>query len=110
VVTGKRSSSPVPVPKTLWLAHELLMKMRPARDAPTADWLRYYRQSAAVYAEVAELDRGHHHEALYWAERERRKATALQAKLARTVDRPVIETVKEKSVNPEADATIHKAQ
>jgi hypothetical protein len=30
-----------------------------------------------VYARVAEVDRGHHHEALYWAKREREKGEAI---------------------------------
>ncbi|MFZ0877530.1 MAG: AMED_5909 family protein, partial [Pseudonocardiaceae bacterium] len=29
--------------------------------------LAYYQRSAGWYAEVAEIDRGHHHEALYMA-------------------------------------------
>jgi hypothetical protein len=61
-------------PRTLMQAHHLLSRARPARTAPPKDWLAYYQHSAAVYAEVAETDRGHHHEALYWSARERRKA------------------------------------
>jgi hypothetical protein len=55
-------------------AHELLSRERPAADAGPETWLAYYRRSAALYAEVAEVDRGHHHEALYWSSREERKA------------------------------------
>ncbi|HEU5475821.1 MAG TPA: AMED_5909 family protein [Actinophytocola sp.] len=40
--------------------------------------LAYYQRSAAVYDRIAEVDRGHHHEALYWAGRERRKANAIR--------------------------------
>jgi hypothetical protein len=58
-------------------AHEVLIKERPGRDAPNGAWLAYYRRSAVVYAEVAEIDRGHHHEAMYWAGRERRRADQL---------------------------------
>jgi hypothetical protein len=64
-------------------AHELLTRLRPARDASAEYWLRYYRRSAAVYAEVAELDRGHHHEARYWASREEAKANVVAAQLAK---------------------------
>ncbi|WP_374058963.1 AMED_5909 family protein [Saccharomonospora sp. NB11] len=35
-------------------------------------------RSARVYAEVAEIDRAHHHEARYWADRERRKAEEIK--------------------------------
>lgn len=63
-----------PMPTTLMQAHEALMKLRPSRDASPAVWRAYYQRSAAVYAEIAETDRGHHHEALYWASRERQKA------------------------------------
>jgi hypothetical protein len=108
MVTGKLRNAQLAMPKTLWLAHELLMKMRPARDAPATKWLRYYRQSAAIYAEVAEIDRGHHHEAMYWANRERKRANELAAELAKTIDQPVIETVKEKPIDPET--TVHTEQ
>ncbi len=37
-------------------------------------WQAYYHRSAVLYAEIAEIDRAHHHEALYWAERELQKA------------------------------------
>jgi hypothetical protein len=63
--------------RTLWAAHDVLSQLRPKRDAQPRVWLEYYRRSAAVYAEVAEVDRGHHHEALYWAAREREKADEL---------------------------------
>ena|SRR5437660_7103260 len=92
MVTKRRSS--VPAPKTLMQAHELLSRMRPGRAASRETWLRYYRRSAAVYAEVAEIDRGHHHEALYWANRERAKANDLQAAITKNPDPPVGKTVK----------------
>jgi hypothetical protein len=59
-------------PRTLAEVHELLAGIRPRQKAPLAEWLAYYQRSVAVYAEVAEIDRGHHHEALFMAERERR--------------------------------------
>ena len=69
-------------PKTLMEAHDLLSQMRPGQSASPETWLKYYRRSAAVYAEVAEIDRGHHHEAMYWANRERAKANNLQSEIA----------------------------
>lgn len=38
---------------------------------------RFYEKSAEIYRHVAEIDRGHHHEALYWAEREAQEAREL---------------------------------
>lgn len=58
---------------TLKDAHEALTKLMPAPDAAPAVLRDFYLRSAAVYAMVAEIDRGHHHEALYWAHRERKK-------------------------------------
>jgi len=54
--------------------HEALVRIRPGRDAPLVQWQAYYHRSAVLYAQIAEIDRGHHHEALYWAERELAKA------------------------------------
>ena len=44
-------------PRTLAEAHELLAGIRPRQKAPLEEWLAYYQRSAAVYAEVAEIDR-----------------------------------------------------
>lgn len=71
-------------PARLMQAHELLSDMRPAVEASPAVWLAYYRRSAAVYAEVAEIDRGHHHEALYWSSREDRKAREIEDQLRKS--------------------------
>jgi hypothetical protein len=62
-------------------AHELLSHERPAQGATPDVWLAYYRRSADVYATVAEIDRGHHHEALYWSSREGRKAREIEDSL-----------------------------
>jgi hypothetical protein len=90
-VAAKPGSSP----ETLMQAHELLSRMRPSSAASSATWLKYYRHSAAVYAEIAEVDRGHHHEALYWANRERAKANAIAAEIANNPDRSMIKRVRE---------------
>lgn len=62
----------------LMQAHEILAQERPRRDVSPQVWLAYYRRSAAIYAEVAETDRGHHHEAIYWSSRESRKAREIE--------------------------------
>jgi hypothetical protein len=64
-------------PVTLMQVHELMVRERPRRDAPKEVWLAYYRRSAGLYEEVADIDRGHHHEALYWARWERKRADQL---------------------------------
>jgi hypothetical protein len=61
-------------PRTLVDAQVALALIRPRRQAPLREWLAYYERSAAWYAEIAEIDRGHHHEALYMAEQERERA------------------------------------
>ncbi|MGH4026628.1 MAG: AMED_5909 family protein [Pseudonocardiaceae bacterium] len=68
-------------PRTLMQAHEALVRIRPKGEASLAAWQSYYERSAALYRQIAEIDRGHHHEALYWAEREQSKATEITAKI-----------------------------
>ena len=76
-------------PDTLRAAHEFVVKVMPAPTAPLAEWVEFRRRSAAVYARVADVDRGHHHEALYWAERELKVAEELteQIQAAATASR-----------------------
>jgi hypothetical protein len=74
------------VPRTLVEAHEVLARIRPGRRAPLAEWLAYYQRSAALYAEVAEIDRGHHHESLYWADHERDRLREIKPQIATSED------------------------
>ncbi len=74
------TTNPV-IPQTLVQAHEALARIRPARQAPLVEWLAYYQRSAALYAEVAEIDRGHHHESLYWANHELARAKEIKAQI-----------------------------
>lgn len=69
------------VPRTLVEVHEVLARVRPGRQAPVAEWLAYYQRSAALYADIAEIDRGHHHESLYWADHERERAKEIKAQI-----------------------------
>ncbi|MGH4017340.1 MAG: AMED_5909 family protein [Pseudonocardiaceae bacterium] len=78
---GKRAPQPGP-PRTLIQAHEALVRIRPKGNASLAAWKAYYERSAALYLEIAEIDRGHHHEALYWAQREQEKATEIAARIS----------------------------
>ncbi|UVS76334.1 AMED_5909 family protein [Actinokineospora sp. UTMC 2448] len=60
---------------TLAQAHDAISRLRPSLSASAAEWEAFHRLAARVYAEVSEVDRGHHHEARgYWAIRERRYA------------------------------------
>jgi hypothetical protein len=83
------AANSVPSPATLMQAHELLGRMRPRLGASRQTWLVYYRRSAAMYAEVAEIDRGHHHEAMYWASRERAKANKLAVAIGKDPTAPM---------------------
>jgi hypothetical protein len=53
----------------------------PAPTAPPKEWLAFRRRSAEIYRRVADIDRGHHHEALYWAELETAVANELQQQI-----------------------------
>jgi hypothetical protein len=55
-------------------AHEVAMARRPAPDANPATWLTFHLANARMYEVIADVDRFHHHSALYWADYERRKA------------------------------------
>ncbi|TCP56680.1 hypothetical protein EV191_101626 [Tamaricihabitans halophyticus] len=71
----------LPQVSTLMAAHDALVAIRPRRDAALTVWHDYHLRSSAVYAEIAEIDRGHHHEALYWADREKRTAEAISEEI-----------------------------
>ncbi len=62
-------------------AHTALVGVRPKQDASLGAWKAYYERSVALYREIAEIDRGHHHEALYWAEREQKSADEIAARI-----------------------------
>ncbi|MGH3841675.1 MAG: AMED_5909 family protein [Pseudonocardiaceae bacterium] len=59
--------------RTLAEVQVALAMIRPRMAAPCEEWLVYHQRSAAWYAEIAEIDRGHHHESLYLAELERQR-------------------------------------
>jgi len=80
VITGDEAAEPGS-PKTLRQAHEELARIRPRLTAPLGEWLAYYQRSATLYAEIAEIDRGHHHEALYMAEEARDSVKEIEAQI-----------------------------
>jgi hypothetical protein len=80
-MTMDKTTDPA-MPRTLAEAQHALASIRPPQTATLADWLAYHRQSAAMYAEVAEIDRGHHHEALFLAEHARLQAKDIKARIS----------------------------
>jgi hypothetical protein len=81
VVTVDKAAKPGP-PQTLRQAQEALTRLQPRLNAPLGEWLAYYQQSAAWYAEIAEIDRGHHHEALYMAEQAHDSIKEIEAQIS----------------------------
>jgi hypothetical protein len=69
-------------PRSLAEAHEVVARIRPRQKAPLSEWLAFHQRSAALYAEVAEIDRGHHHEALFMAEREHQRVKEIKTEIA----------------------------
>jgi len=68
-------------PLTLMQAHQELVRIRPCRKASLRVWLSYYQHSIEVYEQIAKTDPGHDGEALYWAQRERVHARAIEARI-----------------------------
>jgi len=68
-------------PRTLSAAHGVAGQRRPAPDANLSVWLTFHLANARMYEAVSDVDRGHHHEALYWADYERRKADAVSTRI-----------------------------
>ena len=64
-------------------AHDELVRVRPDRGASLAVWLEYYQRSVAMYERIARIDPGHDGEALYWAERERRRMDRISNQLGK---------------------------
>ena len=68
-------------PKTLREAHEDVMERRPPNNANPSVWLAFRLGNTRFYKAIADVDRGHHHEALYWAGYEERQAGEISAEL-----------------------------
>ncbi|NGY61632.1 hypothetical protein G7043_22135 [Lentzea sp. NEAU-D13] len=74
--------APAQEARTLMEAHDVVGGLMPAPNSAPKVMRDFYVRSAAVYARIAEVDRAHHHEALYWATREREKAEAIDRELS----------------------------
>ena len=79
-MTRDKTTEPV-TPQTLAEAPWALARIQPRPQAPLGEWLAYYQRSATWYADIAEIDRGHHHEALYMAEQGRKRAKEIAAQI-----------------------------
>lgn len=78
---GSNATEPDRVPRSLAEAPVALWRIRPRLAAPLQEWLAYHERAAAWYAEIAEIDRGHHHEALCMAGQERECAREIAAQI-----------------------------
>lgn len=91
---GKKATVPAESEvRTMQDAHDFMARLRPASVAPAAEWLAFRRRGAQVYARVADVDRYHHHEALYWAQLEHEAAEELAGRIAaeRSKGRPAVD-------------------
>lgn len=81
MTTSNRNSSSASIvkPRRLAEAHQFMMDCRPVDEAPVEAWISYRELGAKVYAEVADIDRYHYHEAMSWATNERNTAEKLRA-------------------------------
>ena len=75
------------MPQTLTEAHEALSKVRPGRAASLDTWRAFRQLAARLYTEMADIDRYHHHEALYWASYERTQADEITRQMGLTTGR-----------------------
>lgn len=71
----------VPNARTLKEAHEALARVRPKQNAPLQAWLTFRQTAVALYTRIADIDRFHHHEALYWVEREQEEVNQIKARI-----------------------------
>jgi hypothetical protein len=67
---------------TLAQAHAEATRTRPAPGSPLVMWREFHRRNIERYREVSDLDRFHHHEALYWVSYEERRHEDVKRKLA----------------------------
>lgn len=68
-------------PQTLWEVHQAVMAVRPSRDASLSEWRKFRANAAEMYSAVADVDRPHRDEALYWANSERARADRLAVRI-----------------------------
>ncbi|MEV4600463.1 AMED_5909 family protein [Amycolatopsis sp. NPDC049253] len=68
-------------PMTLQAAHNAAIERRPPSNANLTAWVAFHQSNARMYRAVADIDRWHHHEAMYWVGYEERKAGEVSARI-----------------------------
>jgi hypothetical protein len=68
-------------PSTLAEAHDVVWRLRPARDADAREWVAFHRRCAEVYSRTAKVDLRHKHEATQYAGIEIRRAREIEDEL-----------------------------
>jgi len=65
------------MPQTLGQAHSDALRRRPPAESTLVVQRKFHQDNKRLYESVADIDRAHHHEILYWVEYERRKVETL---------------------------------
>ncbi|HEV7975501.1 AMED_5909 family protein [Amycolatopsis sp.] len=67
----------VAIPQTLGQAHSDVLRRRPPLESTFVVQRKFHQDNKRLYESLADIDRAHHHEILYWVEYERRKVETL---------------------------------
>ncbi|WP_255638365.1 AMED_5909 family protein [Amycolatopsis sp. DSM 110486] len=70
-------------PTTLYGAHQWAQSRYPPPDAPPSTVIAFHQENKRMYERIADMDRGHHHEALYFVGYEQRMVDAAREETLR---------------------------
>lgn len=70
-------TKPPTVPQTMGQAHSDVLRRRPPLESTLVVQRKFHQDNRRLYEFVADIDRAHHHEILYWVDYERRKVETL---------------------------------
>jgi hypothetical protein len=89
-MTKPSRTKPVTVPQTLGQAHSDVLRRRPPLESTLVVQRKFHQDNKRLYEGLADIDRAHHHEILYWVEYERRKVETLteQIRKGQTANNP----------------------
>ncbi|MEU4673009.1 AMED_5909 family protein [Amycolatopsis sp. NPDC023774] len=85
-MTSERKTKPgtsSDAPTTLYGAHQWVQSRYPPTDAPPSTVIAFHLENKRMYERIADIDRGHHHEALYFVGYEQRMADAAREEALR---------------------------
>jgi hypothetical protein len=71
-----KTKPPLP-PQTLGQAHSDVLRRRPPRESTLVVQRAFHQDNKRLYESLVDIDRGHHHEILYWVQYERDQVEAL---------------------------------